>query len=194
MPRALGEAQRKKDIEILDLRHQLLVLQRQVGKSAFTDTDRAILAGLLHHLPPWVVQLGRNLLMDLEDTGSKASFLIRDRDSKFTTAFDAVLADAGIGIVRSGIRTPRMNSIMERWIQTPGCWNAAADPRHGRRLHIDDSDSSDDMPHRRSPGEMASLRSGLLLMEELADAWGVDPRGDGKSTWFESYDKLPRAP
>lgn len=42
---------RDKDIEILALRQQLLVLQRQVGKPAFTDTDRAILAGLLHHLP-----------------------------------------------------------------------------------------------------------------------------------------------
>ncbi|MBP2067530.1 transposase [Streptomyces iranensis] len=42
---------KEKDIEILVLRHQLLVLQRQVGKPSFTDSDRAILAGLLHHLP-----------------------------------------------------------------------------------------------------------------------------------------------
>ncbi len=38
-------------MEILALRHQLLVLQRQAGRPAFTDTDRAVLAGLLHHLP-----------------------------------------------------------------------------------------------------------------------------------------------
>ncbi|NUV62544.1 transposase family protein [Streptomyces sp. CAI-85] len=56
--------------------------------------------------------------MDLEDTASRARFLIRDRDSKFTPAFDAVLTDAGIRVVTSGIRMPRMNSIMERWIQT----------------------------------------------------------------------------
>jgi len=56
--------------------------------------------------------------MDLEDAGSRARFLILDRDSKFTAAFDAVLADAGLEIVRSGIRIPRMNSIMERWIQS----------------------------------------------------------------------------
>src|SRR5882757_8608190 len=56
--------------------------------------------------------------MDLEDAGSRARFLILDRDSKFTAAFDAVLADAGLEIVRSGIRIPRTNSIMERWIQT----------------------------------------------------------------------------
>jgi putative transposase len=32
--------------------------------------------------------------------------------------FDAVLADAGIEVVLSGIRMPRMNSVMERWVQT----------------------------------------------------------------------------
>ncbi|MFF0133213.1 hypothetical protein ACFYTG_47380 [Streptomyces mirabilis] len=42
---------RDKDIEILTLRHQLLVLQRQAQKPVFTATDRAILAGLLHQLP-----------------------------------------------------------------------------------------------------------------------------------------------
>ncbi|MFD1938760.1 integrase core domain-containing protein [Nonomuraea mangrovi] len=268
--RLLPMSDRQKDIEILALRHQLLVLQRQVGKPTFTDTDRAVLAGLLHHLPidklrqllllvrpdtvlrwhrdllkrrhaatcapkrrgrpvtvrsiralalrlarensswgyrrihgeiaalgikvaastvweilrehgippaperqgttwadflrsqaeallacdlfevrtltaarlyvfaviehstrrvrilgatehptgQWIVQLGRNLLMDLEDAGSKAKFLIRDRDSKFTAAFDTLLTDAGIKIVTTGIRVPRMNSLTERWIQT----------------------------------------------------------------------------
>ncbi|PKW16754.1 integrase core domain-containing protein [Saccharopolyspora spinosa] len=268
--RLLAMSDRDKDIEILALRHQLLVLQRQVGKPAFTGTDRIVLAGLLHHLPihklrqllllvrpdtilrwhrdllnrrhpatcmpkrrgrpptvrsiraivlrlarenvssgyrrihgelaalgikvaastvweilrehgippaperqsttwadflrtqaqallacdlfetrtltgarlyvfaaiehstrririlgatahptaDWIVQLGRNLLMDLEDAGSKARFLIHDRDSKFTEAFDTVLTDTGLEIVTSGIRMPRMNSIMERWIQT----------------------------------------------------------------------------
>ncbi|WNI16746.1 ATP-binding SpoIIE family protein phosphatase [Actinacidiphila sp. ITFR-21] len=57
-----------------------------------------------------------------------------------------------------------------------------------RRLHVEVGDRSDDMPHRRSPGEMASSGRGLLLMEELADSWGVDPRGDGKSIWFELYE------
>ena len=56
--------------------------------------------------------------MDLEDAGSRAQFLIRDRDSKFTTAFDALMTDAGMKVVTTGIRIPRMNSLMERWIQT----------------------------------------------------------------------------
>ncbi|WP_369394743.1 integrase core domain-containing protein [Streptomyces sp. CG1] len=262
-----------KDIEILALRHQLLVLQRQVGKPTFTDTDRALLTGLLHHLPrkklrrllllvrpdtimrwhrnllkrrhaalcvpkrrgrpptvrsvralvlrlahensswgyrrihgelaalgikvaastvweilrehgippaperqsttwaaflrsqadallacdffetltltgvrlyviaviehstrririlgatahpttEWTVQLGRNLIMDLQDASSQARFLIRDRDSKFTQAFDALLSDAGLTVVTTGIQIPRMNSLMERWIQTCRC-------------------------------------------------------------------------
>jgi putative transposase len=268
--RLLPMSDRDKDIEVLAPRHQLLVLQRQVGKPTFTDTDRAVLAGLLHHLPAdklrhllllvrpdtllrwhrnllrqrhaatclpkrrgrpptvrsiralvlrlahensswgyrrihgelaalgikvaastvweilhvhgippaperqstswadflrdqaeallacdlfetrtltgarlyvfaviehstrrvrilgatahptaqWIVQLGRNLLMDLEEAGSQAKFLIRDRDSKFTAAFDALLADAGLTVVTTGIQIPRMNSLMERWIQT----------------------------------------------------------------------------
>jgi putative transposase len=56
--------------------------------------------------------------MDLEDAGSKAKYLIRDRDGTFPALFDAVLADAGIKVVLSGIQTPRMNSIMQRWVQT----------------------------------------------------------------------------
>ncbi|MER5845112.1 integrase core domain-containing protein [Streptomyces prasinus] len=268
--RLLPMSDREKDVEILALRHQLLILQRQVAKPAFTDTDRVVLAGLFHHLPreklhhllllvrpdtilrwhrnllkqrhaatcapkrrgrpptvrsiralvlrlarensswgyrrihgelaalgikvaasavweilrehgippaperqsttwaaflrsqadallacdlfetrtltgarmyafaviehstrririlgatahptgEWIVQLGRNLVMDLEDAGSRARFLIRDRDAKFTAAFDALLADAGLKVITTGIRIPWMNSLMERWIQT----------------------------------------------------------------------------
>src|SRR6266851_77886 len=56
--------------------------------------------------------------MDLEDARCRARFLIRDRDGKFSGLFDASLADAGIDVVRSGVRMPRMNSVMERWVQT----------------------------------------------------------------------------
>lgn len=56
--------------------------------------------------------------MDLEDAGSRARFLIRDRDGKFPGLFDAVLKDAGIEVVLSGIQMPRMNAVMERWVQT----------------------------------------------------------------------------
>ncbi|SDJ54039.1 integrase core domain-containing protein [Nonomuraea jiangxiensis] len=77
-----------------------------------------VLGVTAHPTGQWVTQLGRNLAMDLQDVGSTARFLIRDRDAKFTAAFDAVPADVAVGIVKSGVRMPRMNSIMERWIQT----------------------------------------------------------------------------
>jgi transposase len=312
--RLLPMSDREKDIEILALRHQLRVLQRQVGKPVFTDTDRALLAGLLHHLPmdklrqlvllvspdtilrwhrdllkrrhaatcaprrrgrpptvrpirtlvlrlarengswgyrrihgelaalgikvaastvweilrehgippaperesttwadflhnqadallacdffetrtltgarlyvfaviehaskrvrilgatahptaAWVVQLGRNLVMDLEDAGARTKFLIRDRDSKFTAAFDAVFQDAGLHVVTCGIRMPRMNSIMERWVQT--CRRELLDrtliwnQRH--LLHALSEFESFHNGHRphRTPGQAAPLR------------------------------------
>ena len=56
--------------------------------------------------------------MDLEDAGSRARFLIRDRDGKFPALFNTVLKDVGIQVVLSGVQMPRMNPIMERWVQT----------------------------------------------------------------------------
>ncbi|MEU9861785.1 SpoIIE family protein phosphatase [Streptomyces sp. NPDC047971] len=55
----------------------------------------------------------------------------------------------------------------------------------GRRMRVEVSDGSDELPHKRHPGEMASSGRGLVLMEMLAHAWGVDPQGEGKSIWFE---------
>lgn len=58
----------------------------------------------------------------------------------------------------------------------------------GRRVRIEVTDTVDDLPHIRSPGELASSGRGLLLIELLADGWGVDPRGRGKTIWFELYE------
>ncbi|WP_306745021.1 integrase core domain-containing protein [Saccharothrix yanglingensis] len=77
-----------------------------------------ILGATAHPTAAWVTQAARNLAMDLDDAGSTARFLIRDRDGKFPVLFDTVLADAGIQVVLSGVRIPRMNAIMERWIRT----------------------------------------------------------------------------
>jgi anti-sigma regulatory factor (Ser/Thr protein kinase) len=57
-----------------------------------------------------------------------------------------------------------------------------------RRMRIEVTDTSDDLPHKRRPGELASSGRGLMLIELLADVWGVDPRGEGKSIWFELYE------
>jgi putative transposase len=77
-----------------------------------------ILGATPHPTAAWVTQAARNLVMDLEDTHCRARFLIRDRDGKFPALFNVILADAGIQVVLSGIQMPRMNSVMERWVQT----------------------------------------------------------------------------
>jgi hypothetical protein len=77
-----------------------------------------ILGATAHSTARWGAQATRNLVMDLEDAGCWARFLIRDRDGKFPELVDAILADAAIAVVLSGVRMPRMNSIMEQWVQT----------------------------------------------------------------------------
>jgi transposase len=77
-----------------------------------------VLGATAHPCASWVTQAARNLVMDLQDAGRRARFLIRDRDGKFPELFDAVVADAGIEVVLTGVRMPRMNAIMERWVHT----------------------------------------------------------------------------
>jgi transposase InsO family protein len=75
-----------------------------------------VLGATEHPVQSWVVQQARNLLMDLEDAGTRVKFVLHDRDASFTAAFDAVFQAAGVRVIRSAVQAPRMNSIMERWI------------------------------------------------------------------------------
>jgi putative transposase len=74
----------------------------------------------------WTVQQARNLALTLGKRFENIRFLIRDRGSNFTTAFDAVFQAAGTSIVRSAVRAPRMNAICERLVGTlrRGSWTA----------------------------------------------------------------------
>jgi putative transposase len=65
---------------------------------------------------PWATQQICNLLMDLGDRATAFRFLVRDRAGQFTAAFDAVLADAGIGAVKIPPRSPRANAYAERFV------------------------------------------------------------------------------
>jgi len=64
----------------------------------------------------WMMQQARNLLMDLDDRGRRPRFLIHDRDTKFSRAFDAVFHGEAIRVIRTPTQAPNANAHIERWV------------------------------------------------------------------------------
>jgi putative transposase len=97
-----------------------VTLQRLYAAFAIEARTRRVhlLRITAHPTPARATQPTRQLTSELEDRGSRYSHLIRDRDSRFTDAFDAVFASTGIEITKTAPQTPRINAFAEHWVKT----------------------------------------------------------------------------
>jgi transposase InsO family protein len=100
-----------------------------------------------------VTHQARNLLLVLEERGRPVRFLLCDRDTKFTAAFDAVFAAEGIQVLRTPVRAPRANAYAERWVRTVRAecldWLLILGRRHLEQvLRVDVEHDNRHRPHR----------------------------------------------
>ena len=145
-------------------------------------TRRVHIAGVTNHPDSaWVTQQARNLAYQLEDRSLPVRFLVRDRDAKYSGAFNEVFRTEGITVIRTPIRAPRANAFAERWVRTVRneCldWILVRGIRHLEPvLHAYARHYNDRRPHRgldlAAPGDRESppslsIRSTRLVRRDL---------------------------
>jgi len=80
---------------------------------------RVYVSGMTTHPDTaWVAQQARNFGVHLAERGEEASYLIHDRDTKFTAQFDAIVEAGGPIVKESAIKAPNQNAFAERWAQS----------------------------------------------------------------------------
>jgi transposase InsO family protein len=105
----------------VDFLHVDTVLLKRVYVLVFIEhgTRRMHLGGVsAHPTGDWAVQQARNLALTLGERFEGIKFLVHDRGSNFTAAFDAVFQASGTRIVRTTVQAPRMNAVCERLVGT----------------------------------------------------------------------------
>ena len=101
----------------VDFLHADTVLRKRLYVLVFIEhgTRRMHLGGVTANpTGEWTAQQARNLALGLDERFADIKFLIRDRGSNFTCAFDAVFQATGARILRTAVQAPRMNAICER--------------------------------------------------------------------------------
>jgi transposase InsO family protein len=117
--------------------------------------------------------------MTMEEHAGRFRFLVRDRDAKFTAAFDAAFAAAGIEVLKIPPRAPRANAYAERWVRTvrTECldWILIRNARHLHRVltvYLHHYNTA-----RPSPGDLSLLHDVAPGTQQRALATRLDGCG-----------------